>query len=397
MNAESVVTVAVVGVEFGWGSAGLLDTLVRRIREKTTRPMRFVGMSSGLGRPLLRDSGIERWYELSEDDPKSYAEVARAEGISAALSVLDAPAAKALEAVGVPTVFVDALPFLWTSGDTDWLPADVSVYCAQRCPELPEEARELFTRVEGLHWVGAVVPDGSLGSATPVESAEAGRALVVLGGLRSPQLDDVTIYPRLVVPPVLRALRSHGFDSVHVCGNLPDELVKQFADLHGQGLRVTAGPFGRGEFGRALRQSEMVLTQPGLMTLLEAGTAGAPLVRLPPQNVAGIFQARFHRDTVADGIGVPWPEFVVSEFAAVAARADGELAANEVVYGGIARGLDHLDEVHRLLVERTEDAISQTRRTPPDAWPGLVRAVGTDGADEVAEHLFKLIDRGGKT
>lgn len=139
----------------------------------------------------------------------------------------------------------------------------------------------------------------------------------------------------------------------------------------------------------------MVLTQPGLMTLLEAGTAGAPLVRLPPQNVAGIFQARFHRDTVADGIGVPWPEFMVSESAAVAARADGELAANEVVYGGIARGLDHLDEVHRLLVEWTEDAISQTRHTPPDAWPSLVRAVGTDGADEVAEHLFKLIDRGG--
>ena len=100
-----------------------------------------MGLASRLSRTLLAEHGIDRWYDVAVDDRKAVAEVVRQERIVAGLVVLEGPAAMALEGAEVPTVFVDSLPFLWTEGDRAALPMDVSVYCAQRCVDLPAECR----------------------------------------------------------------------------------------------------------------------------------------------------------------------------------------------------------------------------------------------------------------
>ncbi|WP_181727518.1 hydroxymethylcytosylglucuronate/cytosylglucuronate synthase [Streptomyces sp. PT12] len=396
-NGERPLTVAVVGVEFGWGSAGLLDSIVGRLRAQAPGPVRLIGVSSGLGRPLLDEIAVERWYGLSGAEPRRYAEVAAAEGVDVALSVLDAPAAKSWEAAGVRTVFVDVLSFLWTMGDRDWLPGAVTRYCAQRCPELPDEARRLLAHVERLEWVGGILPEPPRGGAPPREPRP-GHAVIALGGLRSPLVTDPLAYPRLVVPPVLRALAALGFTSAHLAGNVPASLADELRPRAVPGmpavpdLEITAGMVPHGRFRAALGEAEMVLTQPGLMSLLEAGATGVPLVRLPPQNVAGILQARFHEAATRSGCGVPWPPEVLDEERVLAARARGEEAANRLHYGRVAWAAAHPRQVRPALRAATEAAVARARTVDPARWTAFTDAIGTEGAATVAARVLALGD-----
>ncbi|MFI9204071.1 hydroxymethylcytosylglucuronate/cytosylglucuronate synthase [Streptomyces sp. NPDC053048] len=403
-------TVAVAGADFGWGSSGKLSAVVTALRARSVRPPRFVGLASSLGRPVLAEHGIDRWYDVPADDPAAVAEVVRAEGVTAGLVVLEGPAAMALEAAGVPTVFVDSLPFLWTEGDLPGLPLDVSVYCAQRCVELPPECRDVLASVANLHWVGAVVANGRMpdsrmpgdrlsgdrlsgGGPSATGRAPDGlvrRALLNLGGLRSPHLPDWTRYPRLVVPAALAALEAFGVEEVHVAGNVPDGIVSGLRPGSGPGsaLRVTAGPLGHGAFLDRLADCDVLVTSPGLTTLLEAGALAAPVVCLPPQNLSQIFNGRFHSSAVGADVRVRWPDEVFREESVLENRASEDTALR-MIYGGIA-GADTA-RVRPALSRALLAALGRARDGAD--WKGLTDAVGTDGADRVARHVLTLMAR----
>ncbi|GAA2654989.1 hydroxymethylcytosylglucuronate/cytosylglucuronate synthase [Streptomyces lunalinharesii] len=417
-------TIAVTGVEFGWGSSGKLSALLAALRERSERPLRFVGLGSGLGRPLLAGQGIERWYDLPAGDGPARAAVAefvRDERVRAALVVLDGAAATALEGAGVPTVFVDSLPFLWTEGDRDALPLEVSAYCAQRCVELPDASREVLGSVRELRWVEAVVGSAGPVPAHPRRSGPrpGGRALVNLGGLRAPELADWTRYPRIVVPAVLAALAAYGAHEVHVAGNLPREVVERLAagmfhvkPVAGGRMTVTAGALPHGEFLARLAECEVLLTSPGLTTLLEAGSLGVATVCLPPQNLSQIFNGRFHSRAVGADVRVVWPSTVLSEETVMALRSDGEDAALRVVYDGIAAashdGTPHTaggaPVPHRApeavgprpeVLAAVRDGVLAALRTAERGadWGGLARVTGTGGAAQVADVVLAILAR----
>lgn len=116
-------TVAVAGVDFGWGSSGKLSAVLAALQSRGGERSRFVGLASGLGRPVLAGSPVERWFDLPEAEPeRELARIVREQQVAAALVVLDGGLARALGDCGVPVVFVDSLPFLWTEGDRAELP-----------------------------------------------------------------------------------------------------------------------------------------------------------------------------------------------------------------------------------------------------------------------------------
>ncbi|MFI1767216.1 hydroxymethylcytosylglucuronate/cytosylglucuronate synthase [Streptomyces sp. NPDC020800] len=385
-------TIALTGAEFGWGSTGKLSALIATLRDRSPVPLRFVGIASGLSRSLLSAHGIDRWYDASADDWQAVADVARREDVRAGLVVLEGPAAVALEAAGVPTVFVDSLPFLWTKGDRDALPTDVSVYCAQRCVDLPDECRDVLASITNLRWVEAVtaVPDrvrAADAPAGPVHGRPARRALVSVGGLRSPTLTDWTSYPRLVIPAALRALESLGVQEVHVAGNLPAEYA---ADTdHSSPMHVTYGPLGHQAFLQRLADTDVLLTSPGLTTLLEAGARATPTVCLPPQNLSQIFNGRFHSRAVGADVRVAWPDRVFSEADVLRDRTTAEEAALRLIYAGIATAAD--EDAVRTRAEVRDGILAALRRAGSGAgWTALADTVGRNGAAQVADHVLDL-------
>ncbi|MEV0522805.1 hydroxymethylcytosylglucuronate/cytosylglucuronate synthase [Streptomyces sp. NPDC050439] len=391
--------VAVAGAEFGWGSSGKLSAVLAALRERSARPLRFVGLASGLGRPLLARHGVDRWYDLPVGGPAgesadAVAKVVEAERIDAAVVVLDGPAAMALEAAGVPTVFVDSLPFLWTEGDLPELPLKVSVYCAQQSVELPQECLGVLASVRELRWVEAVIgappdlPAPRMSRPRPFR-----RALVNLGGLRAPGLADWTRYPEIVVPAVLEALATYGVREAHVAGNLPADLAERLCAASGADLRVTAGPLSHGEFLHRLAACDLLLTSPGLTTLLEAGSLSVPTVCLPPQNLSQIFNGRFHGRAVLADVRVVWPSSVFAESEVLAHRAQGEDAALRVIYGGITAAAGA--QQARGSVTAVRDGVLEALRRASEGavWGGLAAHVGIGGAAQVADALLGVLDR----
>lgn len=412
-NAESS-TVAVAGVEFGWGSSGKVSAVLSALRARGER-LRFIGLASGLGRPVLAEQPVERWFDLPEErSNRELSRIVQAQRVRAALVVLDGALANALRACGVPVVFVDSLPFLWTDGDRPDLPLDAEVYCAQRCVELPPEGARVLADARRLHWVDAVIDDGGVvRSSTPTPHPR--RALLNLGGLRAPHLTDWASYPQLVLPAALEALTASGVTEVHIAGNLPAWLAAQLVDSCAHPPITTVGALPHKEFLRRLAECDVLLTSPGLTTLLEAGRLGTPTLCLPPQNLSQIFSGRFHSQALGADVRLRWPREVFDEEEALALRVHGEGKALDLIYGGIARAADlgrHrtatavreglVEKLRQLadgLTDRPADGPGAGRPAPdrhaPDRrvpdWTALTNTVGTAGAAQVADALLQLL------
>ncbi|MFD9595287.1 hydroxymethylcytosylglucuronate/cytosylglucuronate synthase [Kitasatospora sp. NPDC059973] len=392
-------TVALVGAEFGWGSSGKLSAVLSALRDRPTPPLRFVGLASGLGRPLLAEHAVDAWHDLPADPGRlapAVEEFVRSQGVRAAVVVLDGAAATALLAAGVPTVFVDSLPFLWSEGDRAALPLDATVYCAQKSVELPPECLDVLADARALRWVEAVIaaprgPDPATGHRRAGPRRPYRRALVSLGGLRAPTLGDPEHYPRLVVPAALEALAAHGVEEVHIAGNLPAELAGRLVDESVAPPRTTTGPLGHGAFLERLADSDVLLTSPGLTTLLEAGGLRVPTVCLPPQNLSQIFNGRYHGQALGAPLRVLWPKDVLVEEEALALRSEGEDHALELIYDSIGRaalGADRPAVRHAL---RDGVLAALRRSTAVDDWGALTTAVGTGGAVQVADALLGVL------
>ncbi|GCD95662.1 hydroxymethylcytosylglucuronate/cytosylglucuronate synthase [Embleya hyalina] len=392
---SSTRTVIVSGAEFGWGSSGKLGAILTALRKRTAVPLRFVGLASGLGRPVLAEHAIERWYDLpddAEDLPEAVTAISGAEAAAAAVVVLDGVVAKATEAAGVPTVFVDSLPFMWGEGDRAALPLEATVYCAQKCVELPAECRDVLASVRALRWVGAIVGTSARAERTASAAGRAHRsALVSLGGLRAPRLVDCTAYPRIVVPAVLEALAAHGVREVHLAGNLPADLAGRLVDASITPPHVTTGALAHGAFLDRLADCDVLLTSPGLTTLLEAGRRHVPTLCLPPQNLSQIFNGRFHSRAIGTKTRITWPKAVFAEEEALSLRTRGEDHALERIYAGIAAAAADTAGRGTAVVLR-DDILTALRAAAEVAdWGALTATVGVDGAAEVADALLALL------
>jgi hydroxymethylcytosylglucuronate/cytosylglucuronate synthase len=393
-SPPSPITILLAGVEFGWGSAGKLSAILAALRARAACSLRFVLLGSALGRPLLTEHGIDRYYDVIAAERDELARIIDRENPATGLVVLDPALATALEEVGISTIFVDSLPFLWTDGDLPGFPLEVSVYCAQRCLELPEQSLGVLGKVRNLRWVDAVVTPPVLDGRSRPSRGTFHHALVSLGGLRAPHCGDWTAYPRLVIPPLLDALGEAGIREVHVAGNLPLPLAKELTSGAGHGLRITAGALSHAEFLHRLDTCDLLLASPGLTTLLEAASRGTPVIGLPPQNLSQVFNGRFLCRAAGQQVRVVWPEEVFAEAEALVSRAAGETASLELIYGGIARAAAAPASVASRLRQLTLDAVRTATLGDAD-WGGLARAVGTQGAAQVAGHVLDIANASG--
>lgn len=377
MIAEWGKTIVACGVDFGWGSAGKLSAIMRSCRR--TRPaQRFLILGTRLGRTVLSGESVEAWHADRPQDSCELRELLDCYDVAAGLVVLDPRAADVLETAGCPTVFVDSLPYLWTNADP--LPFDVTAYCAQMCPVLPQPAWAPLRRIARLHWVEGI------NATVPSRPRDRHLAVLNVGGLHSPtNPSDNPNYLRLMLEPALRACEATGFHTVHLCGNCrPSDLPS--GDLS---LTVRAGRLPHEDFLELLAKTGLLITSPGLTTLLEASAHQTPTVCLPAQNLSQIFNGDRFASAVDPKCRVGWPPAILDRSEIEHARLAGEDAGLAV----IDNALGHLDPcaVHPWLLNQLIAAIRQT--TTVTRWDGLTTATGTRGADQIAARLLDLLDR----
>ncbi|GAA3853334.1 hypothetical protein [Streptomyces sedi] len=386
-RAGSGLRVGVLGVNFGWGPHAALETVIGEIRRMAPDDCRIVAFGSEYGRSLMEDV-VDEWCTFDGADYDALTRAAAAKELDVALVTLEGFAARAFEAAGVRTVFLDLMPFLWHGADLAVPPLEVSRYLALRLPGLSDETLGWMRDIRALRWIGAVVPwQAGRAARHSFGHADGNRqAIVTLGGMLGLTSRDTTTYPSLVLPGVVEALVEAGFDRVLVAGNTPVAALEAVVEPYRGRAKFRCGPLPRAEYRARIAESALCLSQPGLMSLLEASACGTPLIRLPPQNVSGFQQAEIHRIATGSGTGARWPAEVVDEAVVAREAARTEAAGNEYVYGAIADGLALRSELtRRSLKAQVERLIPEALTLPADTWTGMVDKIGTDGAKVAAE------------
>jgi hydroxymethylcytosylglucuronate/cytosylglucuronate synthase len=382
-----VVRIGVLGVNFGWGPHAALETIISEIRRTVAGDCQVVAFGSEYGRSLMADV-VDEWCEFDGSDYDALTQAAAAKRLDVALVTLEGFAARAFEAAGVRTVFVDLMPFLWHGADLAVPPLEVSHYLALRLPGLSQETLGWMRDIRNLRWIGAVVPWQPLDAARNTHGYAEGnrRAIITLGGMLGLTMKDTTSYPSLVLPGAVEALLDAGFDSILIAGNTPRADLEAIVEPYLGRAEFSFGPLTRAEYRTRVAESAVCLSQPGLMSLLEASSCGTPLIRLPPQNVSGFQQAEIHRIATGAHTGVKWPADVVDEAVVRQKAAETEAAGNDYVYGAIADGARRQQDSTRSSIRaQLERLIPECLTLPADAWTGLVDKVGADGAKVAAE------------
>ncbi|WP_019853855.1 hypothetical protein [Actinopolyspora mortivallis] len=398
MKTASVTTrgvrIGVLGVNFGWGPHAALESTLREVRRMTGGHCRIVGFGSEYGRGILRDV-VDEWCEFDGADHRALTRIAEAKELDVALVALEGFAARSFEEAGVRTVFLDLMPFLWRGDDLSVPPREVSYYLAMNLPGLKKETLSWMETVRNLRWIGAVVPlhSGEMSGGAETAFQKDRQAIVTLGGILGMYMKNTSNYPKLVLPGVLDALIDSGFEHIVIAGNVAEGVLDEIVEPYRSYAEFRIGALGRDEYLSRIAESSLCLTQPGLMSLLEASSCGTPLIRLPPQNVSGFEQAEIHKSGTGADTDVRWPSEVVDEKLARSKAANREAPGNEYVYSAIAEGVARKAEIVRDSVRKQiTELVPECRSLLSSTWRGLVNEVGTDGASEAAEFVVQAAD-----
>jgi hydroxymethylcytosylglucuronate/cytosylglucuronate synthase len=373
MTGRHIPTIAISGVNFGWGSAGKIASIVAAL----TEPFNLVLVNTSLGRPILR--GINVAAEIP-DCPTGPAQLEQLLGelcVDAALVVLDPLVATSIEEAGTPVVYVDSLPFLWSAADP--IPTDVTHYLAQRLPGSSPAVPHALRTVRNLDWID------------PIAAAVSGRsspnpdlAVINLGGLHSPANPSGNpVYCDRVLPVLFETLRRTRYRRVMIVGNLSREQLPAVPS----GIRlVHVGALPHQEFLRVIAGAGVLVTSPGLTTILEAAAAGTPTICLPSQNVSQLLNGDYFA-AMNDGVlRVEWPHEVLDRTLVEAARPEGEEAALAVIDRSLRQTTPHT--VHESLRQPLLNAFAGS------SMPGMHRpAQHWNGAAQVADRLLALARR----
>ncbi len=383
--------IGILGVNFGWGPHAALETILSEIR-RTEPHCWIVGFGSEYGRTLL-DDVVDEWCDFNGTDYGKLEQSAVEQDLDVALVTLEGFAARAFEAADVPTVFVDLMPFLWHGTDLAVPPLTVSKYLALSLPGLSEETLSWMKTIKNLRWIGAVVPWEADSSRVARCGYEEGnrQAIITLGGMLGLTMHDTTSYPALVLPGVVDALVDFGFEKILIAGNVPHSTLDSIVLPYRDQADFRLGPIARSEYRSRIGESALCLTQPGLMSLLEASSCGTPLIRLPPQNVSGFHQSEIHRLATGADTAVMWPTAVVDESVALRKAKESEAVGNDYVYSAIIDGLLKQSELtHSFVKSQLSEIIPSCIALPRNTWVGLMEKLGADGAQECAETVLAM-------
>jgi hydroxymethylcytosylglucuronate/cytosylglucuronate synthase len=357
MSSERNFSLLAAVCDFGWGSLGKLRLILEKlpaIRLALYGNPDIVGVTKEL---------LGSRHEFSEYSP---------EQSDVAVVINDPVAANSIADLNIPVVYVDSLPYLWTTGAEIPAREKVAYYCAQKFPaELFPIASPL--RVwNDIRWIDPIVPAS--------HSRRGGHGIVVnVGGLHSHLVGNaVDGYLHLVLFPLLRVLQSSGREIYAVCGNLSAETRRRLQAVLPKCRVIGAQtPYA---FEGILKNADLLITSPGSTTILQAMSIKLPTLLLPPQNLSQIFNAQLYSKPGARIM--QWPASVLDNAKVEQLRPQGEDPVLAYIYQSIADSAtrpEAVQEVETMICNAVQGA-------PADGVLNhCLSTLGSAGASQVAQ------------
>jgi hydroxymethylcytosylglucuronate/cytosylglucuronate synthase len=154
---------------------------------------------------------------------------------------------------------------------------------------------------------------------------------------------------------------------------------------------VRVGPRSHEDFAAALCSADLLLTSPGLTTLLEASAIGIPTLCLPPQNLSQVFNEQRFASIFDPECQVSWPDAMLDLAKLSEVRLSGEEAALRFIDESLAAQDPALtySQIYRRISQGIRSVVDQTRD-----WGALAECSGKAGAEQVASLLCQLVTLG---
>jgi len=206
--------------------------------------------------------------------------------------------------LNLKVIYVDSLPFLWS--EKDYLPYNVSVYCAQQCLEMPIQSGKQISKINNLKWVNPITP--TLYEIQKLEKEDF--VLLNLGGLHSPIGEGIE-YAKIVLTASFNALKNKGYKKIKItCGNMAfQKLSDLISKLNVDNiLEIKVGTMSQIDYLSEIKKSSLFITSPGLTSIYETATLNIPTVILPPQNLSQYYNINFACRLIKNVQLITWEE-----------------------------------------------------------------------------------------
>ena len=197
----------------------------------------------------------------------------------------------------------------------------------------------------------------------------------------------VKAYLKLVLFPLVTFLQVSGRKILAICGNLDAETCKRIRSNVPQCRMV--GPQLPHAFERILSDADLLITSPGSTTILQAMSIDLPTLLLPPLNRSQFLNAKVFSKPHADTM--EWPVSVLNGAKVDEKQSHGLDAAFTYMYRSIIHAADLpaiAEEVRRIIRRAISNAPAA------GVLNNCVRALGTAGADQVADLVKQVAFRG---
>lgn len=305
------VTVAV--CDFGWGSVGKLRLILDELRARCGDTVRILAELESMDL-------IGRVIPQHAVEPRTNAEYPEL-----GLVVNDPSIANSLTDSQIPVLYVDSLPYLWTTPEE--VPRSVDCYCAQVYPAaIPISKSSPLRNRSNITWISPIVP--------PSGYRKGGGGVVInVGGLHS-HLSEFAAqaYLDVVLIPLVQMLVARGIRIAAVCGNLGDSISGEISTIVGD--LVPVGGQTAGDFEHTLSLADVLLTSPGSTTILQASSIRLPTAFLPAQNLSQILNAEIYATPRTPRS--EWPDAVLDRNLVERLRPRGEDTVLNYIYQSIA-------------------------------------------------------------
>lgn len=197
--------------------------------------------------------------------------------IEYAIDVLDPEMAIFLKRIGIKVIYVDSLPFMWTSADI--IPYNVDYYCAQKFPNY--SINSVLKPIKNLIWVNPITLNN-------VQKQRNSKIVVNFGGLHSP-FGEGKEYFEVIMKTILPNIENK--DIIITGGENVVNLTKKLFP------NISCCTYAHEDFLEIVSGAELFITSPGLTTIYETCGMDIKTIVMPPQNLS-----QFYNISIAEKI-----------------------------------------------------------------------------------------------
>lgn len=294
---------------FGYGPVSKLITICKFLNKENVELI-FVG--NGIAFELAEETSYFSRivpYDFAQND--SDASIFKEEwlqDISLMLNVMEPIAVCAANEMGLRTVYIDSLFWMW-----DEIPKQlhtVDSYVIQSFVGVQDKVRSVAKSIDSIRLCGPIVDC----SYKKVFKENKKSLLVNFSGLENPFVKFGTnmYYPEAVMSSLIEPLNESHWEQIIIVGN--QAVMKWFSDEFGSNFRGKFQHVEHDLFLNLLSNSDMLITSPGLTSTYEAVSYEVPVRFMPPQNYSQALMSQIHKDSGFVDISMDWSDIYPSYF-----------------------------------------------------------------------------------